>query len=131
MDYFSEECIGTEFSVNPDGNEGAETEKDAYKKALLDILSSLEWIDVVTTVVDKVSKENQLLTLPTGLCDSCFFTRRGVVGRHVKMAQLINIITRNFYRVLVTLLSRVSVKGILECDTLLLLFTLDHSTIEC
>ena len=68
MDYFSEEYIGTEFSVNPDKNEGAETEKeqDAYKKALLDILSSLEWTDIVTTVVDKVSKENQLLSLPEG-----------------------------------------------------------------
>ena len=37
------------------------------KKALLDILSSLEWIDIVTTVVDKVSKEKQLLALPAGL----------------------------------------------------------------
>ena len=72
MDYFSEEYIGTEFSVNPDENEGAETEKeqDAYKKALLDILSSLEWTDIVTTVVDKVSKENQLLSLPAGLPSS-------------------------------------------------------------
>ena len=105
MDYFSEEYIGTEFSVNPDENEGAETEKeqDAYKKALLDILSSLEWTDMVTTVVDKVSKENQLLALPAGLRESCFFTRRGVVGRRVR---LINVRTRNFYRVLVTLLSR-------------------------
>ena len=34
MDYFSEEYIGTEFSVNLDENEGAETEKEqvAYKK---------------------------------------------------------------------------------------------------
>ena len=34
MDYFFEECISTEFSVNPDENEGAETEKEqlAYKK---------------------------------------------------------------------------------------------------
>ena len=105
MDYFSEEYIGTEFSVNPDENEGAETEKeqDAYKKALLDILSSLEWTDIVTTVVDKVSKENQLLALPAGLRESCFFTCRGVVGRRVR---LINVRTRNFYHVLVTLLSR-------------------------
>ena len=73
MNYSSEECTGTEFSVNPDANEGAETEEeqDAYKKALLDILSSLEWIDVVITVVGKVSKENQLLTLPAGLHGSC------------------------------------------------------------
>ena len=73
------------------------------QKALLDILSSLEWIDIVNTVVDKVSKENQLLALPAGLRESCFFTRRGVVGRRVK---IVNVRTRNFYRVLVTLLSR-------------------------
>ncbi len=36
MDYFSEECTGTKVSVNPDENEGAETEKeqDAYKKGI-------------------------------------------------------------------------------------------------
>ena len=45
-------------------------QRPAYKKVLLDIPSSLEWIDVVTTVVDKVSKENQLLPLPTGLASS-------------------------------------------------------------
>ena len=42
MDYFSEfeEDTGTEFSVNPDENERAETEKeqDAYKKALTEWL---------------------------------------------------------------------------------------------
>ena len=36
------------------------------KKALLDMLISLESIDVVTTVVDKVSKKNLLLALPAG-----------------------------------------------------------------
>ena len=90
MDYFSEECIGTELSVNPDENEGAETEKEqeAYKKALLDILISLEWIDIVPTVVDKVPKENQLLALPAGLRERCFFTRRGVVRRRIKICTI-------------------------------------------
>ena len=58
------------------------------KKALLDILSSLEWIDIVTTVVDKVSKEKQLLALPAGLHESCFFTRRGMVRRRIKIGTI-------------------------------------------
>ena len=109
MDYFSEECIGTELSVNPDENEGAETEKEqeAYKKALLDILISLEWIDIVPTVVDKVPKENQLLALPAGSVKDASSLVEAWSGGASKFAQLI-VRTRNFYRMLVTLLSRES-----------------------
>ena len=56
---------------------------------LLDILSSLESVDIVTIVVDKTSKEKQLLALPAGLRGSCclslLFTHRGMVRRRVKI----------------------------------------------
>ena len=55
------------------------------------MLISLESIDVVTTVVDKVSKKNQLLALPAvpvKVAAWAFFIRRGVVRRRVKIVTI-------------------------------------------
>ena len=64
------------------------------------MLSSLESIGIVTTVVDKVSKETQLLALPAGLhgsCCLCLLTRRGVVRRCIKIGTIESTSVRVIY----------------------------------